>query len=142
MLWVKPVVKAELQRIAEGEGLSISATGGAFLEQAIQQDIHSQHGALLDAVISQAISKGMRAYSTRLALLLVRVAFDAGQTRALVTNILSRQPGITPDVLNSILDGSFKTAKGNITRRTPQLESIMTELETLFAQEGEGEREA
>src|SRR6059058_3274355 len=34
-LWVKPVVKAELERIAESEGLSISATGAAFLERAL-----------------------------------------------------------------------------------------------------------
>src|SRR6266702_2414673 len=33
-LWVKPVVKAELQRLAERDGLSVSATGGAFLEKA------------------------------------------------------------------------------------------------------------
>src|SRR6266704_3538503 len=31
-LWVKPVVKAELKRAAESEGLSVSAAGGAFLE--------------------------------------------------------------------------------------------------------------
>src|ERR1700731_4674881 len=40
MSWVKPVVKTELQRIAEQEKLSVSATGAAFLEKAIQQDIH------------------------------------------------------------------------------------------------------
>src|ERR1700676_1594127 len=29
-LWIKPVVKAELQRIAEQEGLSMSSVGSAF----------------------------------------------------------------------------------------------------------------
>src|SRR4051812_39931595 len=40
-LWVKPVVKTELERIAESEGLSISSVGAAFLEKAIQADIHT-----------------------------------------------------------------------------------------------------
>src|SRR5713226_964033 len=34
-LWVKPVVKAELQRIAQAEGLSVSSVGSAFLENAL-----------------------------------------------------------------------------------------------------------
>src|SRR5438477_4183756 len=42
-LWVKPVVKAELQRIAEPEGVSISAAGGAFLEEALRQNLYTQH---------------------------------------------------------------------------------------------------
>jgi len=97
-LWVKPTVKAELERIATSEGLSISRTGAAFLEKEIQSDIHAQHGALLDTIITQAIGKGMRAYSNRIATLLIRVAFDTGQTRALVTNVLRRQPGVTPEL--------------------------------------------
>src|SRR5437763_1261221 len=64
-LWVKPVVKAELARIAESEGVSVSRAGGAFLEHALQQDIHTQHGALLDTIIDKAIRKHMRSYSTR-----------------------------------------------------------------------------
>src|SRR2546423_10500501 len=38
-LWVKPVVKSELERIAEQEGLSVSKAGGALLEQALQQHV-------------------------------------------------------------------------------------------------------
>ena len=128
-LWVKPVVKTELQRRAESEGISVSATGAAFLEHALQQDMHTQHGALLETIIDKAIAKHMRSYSSRIAMLLVRVAFASEQTRGIVTNILGRQPGVTPDVLTTILDGSSKTAKGNITRLTPQLESIVTEVE-------------
>jgi hypothetical protein len=77
-LWVKPVVKAELQRIAEREGVSVSATGGAFLEQALQQHVDMHYSALLHPIIEQAIAKQMRSYSSRIAMLLVRVAFDSG----------------------------------------------------------------
>jgi hypothetical protein len=74
---------------------------------------------------------------TRLASLLVRVAFDSGQTRSLVTNILSRQPGVDQDVLKAILDGSSKTAKSNIGRKTPQLEELIAAVEKWLKQEEE-----
>jgi hypothetical protein len=61
--------------------------------------------------------------------LLVRATFASEQTRGIVTNILGRQPGVTPDVLTTILDGSSKTAKGNITRRTPQLSELIDAVE-------------
>jgi hypothetical protein len=89
-------------------------------------------------VIAKAIKKEMRAYSTRLAVLLVRVAFASEQTRSLVTNILGRQPGITPEPLNTILDGSSKAAKGKITYQSPQLADIIDEVEQWFT---EGEHE-
>jgi hypothetical protein len=118
-LWIKPIVKEELERIAAREGLSLSAAGAAFLEEALRQKLHIQHTVLLQPIIEQAIARQMRGISTRLAWLLVRVAFDAGQTRSLVTNVLGRQPGVSPEILKTILDNSGKTAKGNITRRTP-----------------------
>jgi hypothetical protein len=138
-IWLSHRVKAELERRAEQEGLSLSATGAAFLEKAIQADLHTQHGALLGTLIAQAIHHNMRAYSNRLAALLIRVAFDAGQTRALVTNLLSRQPDVTPEILNILLDASSKTAKRNITQRTPQLEEIIKEVEAMFAEGGKAE---
>jgi len=70
-------------------------------------------------MIEQAIAKQMRAYSSRIAMLLVRSMFSSEQTRALVTNILGRQQGVNQDVLGKILDGSSNTAKRNITRVTP-----------------------
>jgi hypothetical protein len=137
-LWVKPVVKSELERIAQREGVSVSRAGGALLEQALQQHIDMQYGALLQPIIEQAIAKHMRAISTRLAWLLVRVAFDAGQTRSLVTNMLGRQPGVSEAELTKVLDGSSKTAKGNITRKTPQLAELMEAVEQWIATEEKG----
>ena len=138
-LHLKPRVRAELERVATLKNLSVSATGAALLEHALQQNLYLQHEALLEPLIAKAINKNMRGISTRLAWLLVRVAFDAGQTRSLVTNILGRQPGISDAELTAILDGSSKTAKGNITRKTPQLTELITAVEKWIMEE-EGEK--
>jgi hypothetical protein len=81
----------------------------------------------------------MRGRDNRLALLLVRIAFGVEQTRSLTTNILGRQPGIKPDALNTILERSAKDAKRKITRRSPQLEALIQEINSYLA-EGETKR--
>jgi hypothetical protein len=134
-LWVSPATKAEVQRRAELEGPSMSKVGGKLLEKMLRQDLHAQHSVLLQPIIEAAIHKEMAKYSRRLALLLVRVAFDTGQIRGITTNILSRQPGMKPEVLDTVLDGSSKTAKANITRKTPQLETVLAEVEKWFQEE-------
>jgi hypothetical protein len=139
-LWVEPVVKAELHRLAEQEGLTISATGAALLKQALQHNVDMHYSAFLTPVIETAIDKRMRSRDARLAWLLVRVAFDTGQTRAIVTNILGRQQGITEETLKNILAMSQRTAKGNITRRTPQIAELMEAVEQWLAAEN-GNRE-
>ena len=139
-VWVKPIVKAELERTAEREGVSVSHAGASFLERALQQNIDLQYSALLQPIIESAIRKEMRAISTRLAWLLVRVAFDAGQTRSLVTNILGRQQGMKEETLKTILAMSQRTAKGNITRRTPQIAELIEAVESwLVADNGNRE---
>src|SRR6266702_769274 len=135
-LWVKPVVKTELQRIAERDGLSVSATGGAFLEKAMQTNIDMQYGALFQPIMEQAIRKHMRSYSSRIAVLLVRSLFASEQTRSLATNMLGRHPGVTQPILEEILNGSSQAAKRNITRITPQLADLLKEVER-WMQEGE-----
>ena len=132
--WVKPSVKAELQRIAQAEGLTVSRTGAAALEEWLARRSHIQHRRIFQPMIERAIAKEMRAYSSRLALLLVRSMFASEQTRALTTNILGRQPGVTQPVLDHILDGTSATAKRNITRVTPQLATLITEIEQWLTQ--------
>jgi hypothetical protein len=138
-LWVDPIVKRELQRIAEQEGLTVSKTGAALLKQALQNNVNMQYSKLLTPIIETAIDNRMRSRDTRLAWLLVRVAFDTGQTRSLVTNILGRQQGVTEDMLKNILAMSQRTAKGNITRKTPQLAELMEAVEKWLAEDEEKE---
>ena len=85
-------------------------------------------------MIEQALAKQMRAYSSRIVMLLIRSMFASEQTRALTTNILGRQPGVTQPVLEQILDGTSATAKRSITRVTPQLATLITEIEQWLQQ--------
>jgi len=132
--WVKPGVKAELQRIAKAEGLSLSRTGAAAMEEWLAGRLQVQYAGILQPIIEQAIAKQMRAYSSRIAMLLVRSMFTSEQTRALVTNILTRQQGINQSVLEEILNGTSDTAKRNIKQITPQLATLVAEVEQWLAQ--------
>jgi len=134
-LWVKPEVKDELERIANREEASISATGSAFLERALQAHIDMQYGALLRPIIEQAINNRFRARDARFAALLVRIAHDAGQTRSLVTNLLARAPGVTQDLLETILDRSSERSKANLTHLSPQITQLMQAVEQWMGEE-------
>jgi hypothetical protein len=136
-LWVEPIVKRELQRIAQEEGLTVSKSGAAILKQALQHNVDMHYSELLTPIIEAAIDKRLRSRDARLAWLLVRVAFDTGQTRAIVANILGRQQGITEETLKNILAMSQRTAKGNITRKTPQITELMEAVEKWLNAEDE-----
>jgi hypothetical protein len=138
-VWINPIDKAKLERLAKQEGLSLSATTAAFLERSLQEQVDLAYSALLEPIIKSAIQKAMRARDARLAWLLVRVAFDTGQTRSLVTNILGKQQGMTEETLKNILAMSQRTAKGNITRKTPQLTELMEAVEKWLAEDEEKE---
>jgi hypothetical protein len=124
-LWVNPIVKAELQRIAEREGLSMSATGAALLEAAIRQKLNIQHDVLLQPIIKTAIHEAMQGISNRLAFLLARSAFSSEQTRTIAANILGRQDDMTEEKLKNILAMTKRAAQGNLTRRNPELEELI-----------------
>ena len=134
--WVYDDVKQELERRATAEGLSLSVISAVALENWVAGQLHVQHAGILQPIIEQAITKQMRAYSDRLAMLLVRSMFASEQTRALATNILARQQGVTQPVLESILDGTSDTARRNITRVTPQLATLIREVEQWLEQKG------
>src|SRR2546426_6254436 len=93
-IWVKPTVKHEFQRIASAEGLTASRTGAAALEEWLARRSHIQHRGIFQPMIEQAIAKEMRAYSSRIAALIVRDLFIDEQTRAIAYNTLRKPPGL------------------------------------------------
>jgi hypothetical protein len=142
-LWVKLIVKAEVQRLVqleEQEGkadVSLSSVGGAFLERGLQQNVDMKYGALLVPIIENAIDRRLRARDNRLVALLFRIAFETGQIRGIVTNNLAIQPGITEEIIQTVLTNSEKDAKKNITRKTPQITEMLEELATWMTVEEE-----
>jgi hypothetical protein len=124
-IWIDPIVKRELQRLAAQEGLTVSKTAAAFLEQALQNNVDMQYSALLTPIIEAAIDKRLRARDTRLSWLLTRNAFAVEQTRTIVVNILGRQPHVTEEEVKTILAMTKRTAQGNLTRRNPELEELI-----------------
>jgi hypothetical protein len=134
--WVKPAIKAELQRLAGQEGLSLSQTSAALLAEAIRQKLHIQHAVLLQPIIETTIRKELNRNFSRFVLLLMRIAFEEGQTRRMVTNILGRQPGVTSALLEHILDASSREAKKTIFLKTPQIASLIEEFEQWLQEEG------
>ena len=121
------MVKAELERRAGRDGVSVSATGGAFLEKALQEDIDMQYGAMLQPIIEGTISKHLRARDNRLAFLLARAAYESGMTKALVLFVL-KQAGVDQGRLKAMLDESSRKARTTLLRRTPQLETVLSEV--------------
>jgi hypothetical protein len=135
--WVGKPISEEIDRIAACDGLTRSKTIATLLTEAVRQRLHTQHAVLLTSIVEQAIAKQMTRERSRFAALLVRIAFDANQTRTLVTNVLARHSSMTPDKLNTILDASFRKAKMDITRRSPQIETLIQAIEEWMTGEDE-----
>jgi hypothetical protein len=136
-LWVTPELKAEIKRLADQERLSASKVGGTLLAEAIRQELHIQHAVLLEPMIEKAINQRMAALSTRLSALLVRGVLDIGQVRRLVINLLAREPGMTEELLDDIIDRSHDGARKQLTQKNPQLTSFIAEVAAWLSGEEE-----
>jgi hypothetical protein len=122
------IERLRLQGGENGEELSRSEVVSSLIETALQAHIDMQYGALIKPVIEHSIHNCMRARDNRLVALLVRIAFETGQIRGIVTNNLAIQPGISNENVQTVLTESEREAKANITRLTPQIAEILNEL--------------
>ena len=116
----------------------MSQTIHDLLREILRQRFHQQQAATLPSIIEKAVAKSNRSLATRLIWLLVRIAFDTGQTRVLATNTLGMQDGMTEENLKEILATADKRTKANLTRKTPQLIDLMEAVEKWLL---EGEKE-
>ncbi len=136
--WVKPAIKQELQRIAAAEGLSLSQTCATLLEEAIRQKLHIQHAVLLQPIIEQAIRTEIRSITSRLALLLARGVYESGQTKRLVLHLLKRS-GVNQVMLKAMLEDASHGARTTLLRKTPQLETVLKDVQDWLAETDRGE---
>jgi len=129
------IEKLRAQGGKKEEKLSRSEVVSNLIETALQNHVDMQYGALLKPVIENAIDRRMRTRDNRLVALLVRIAFETGQIRGIVTNNLAIQPGITEEIIQTVLTNSEKDAKSNISRRTPQIIEMLEDLKQWLTDE-------
>jgi hypothetical protein len=137
--WVEEPIILQLQDLARVQHLSMSQTIRGLLQDILRQKFHQQQAATLPQLIDQAVAKANRSMATRMAWLLIRIAFDVGHMKVLATNTLGMQEGMTEESLKEILQTADKRTKANLTRKTPQLTELMQAVETWLL-EGEAEQ--
>jgi hypothetical protein len=141
-LWVRPVVKSELERVAKREGLSVSSAGEALLEKALQQDMYTQHQVLLETILDRAIGRHLRVYSDRNASLQARTLKKVEFLIGLTTNILGRQQGIDEAHMERILNDADDAARASITRTTPSEKKVIADEKAVFDRGGGESRDS
>jgi hypothetical protein len=129
-LRIDPIDMDKVRRKAKDEGISLAQAGGAYFKTGLEAERGEEYRAFLEPVIASILHQHMASRDNRLALLLVRNYLVAEQTRGLATYIASRQPDMTPDILNDILDHTFQQAKKKLIRRSPELEELIREVKS------------
>jgi hypothetical protein len=139
-LRIDPIDMDKVRRKAKDEGISMAQAGGAFFKSGLEADRGEEYRAMLEPVIASILTRHMAARDNRLALLLVRNYLVAEQNRGLTTYVVSRQPDMTPDILNDILDNTFQQAKKKLIRRSPELEELIREVKSWVIDEEKKEQ--
>jgi hypothetical protein len=112
--YVKPFIRAELERIAKQQNLSLSKVVATLLERSIQAHIDMQYGAMLRPVIEAAVKKEIHAATDRTTRLALNAFLAAEQSRVLTIHILSLLLGSSTDVLPELVKESQKQAWANL----------------------------
>ena len=134
-LWLDPIDSDKIRRKAMKAGASLSSIGREALKKGLKEEVDLDYSISLKPLIEATIDRRMIARDNRMASLLVRACMAIEQTRNLTVNVLGRQPKVTPRVLNDILDHSLTDAKKKITRRSPELEELIKELNNWIVNE-------
>src|SRR5438105_177293 len=91
---LKPRVRADLERKAQEEGLSVSATLAAIAEWYFQQSLYEQNAATMDSALDKGFGRHMKVHSDREAALLARLIQKVELLFQIDTQILSKQSGM------------------------------------------------
>jgi predicted kinase len=141
-LHVDPILKADVERQAEINGNSASAEGGALLEAIVRQKIHQQQAATLETTIERVMARAYRSMATQMAYFLVTILFELGKIKAVSTNTLGMQEGVTEELLKDILQDADKRTRASLARKNPRLIPLIQVVEEwlLTAEDAAGQR--
>jgi hypothetical protein len=133
---LKPRVRVDLERKAADEGLSVSATLAAITEWYFQQSLYEQNTATMDTAMDKAVGRHMRVHSDREASLQARNIQKTELVFQIVTQILSKMPGMDGRKLETFMNEADEQARASISRITAGEKKVIADETAAFEKGG------
>ena len=128
--WGSPTLKAEMKRIAESEGITLSQTIVAACEELVHQKLQRRREMLEKPILEAFFDKKMNQVINRLAEFLGRSVYEGGQVRWLFINKLYREvihpnKTLTKEEFYTLLDTSQKETLKAVKQWNPNIKDIV-----------------
>ncbi len=128
--WVPRPLGQEVKRVAAVHQVSVSIVATRFLELGTLHSLHTQQAALLQPLVEQAVCQGQHEQTDLLKQqnqVLRQALYRISQTWQYAANILPRLDGMTPELLQEIVDSSNEAAKRDLRRLSPIVRACQAE---------------
>jgi hypothetical protein len=140
-IWVEPQEKAQLERIAESKGLSVSQTGRAIIVDGIRQELRIEREVLAVPILEAYFDKKMNVVINRISEFLARCVYEGGQVRWLFVNTLYREvlnsdKKLTKEEFYKLLDTSQKETIKSVKQWNPHIKDMVAAIKE-YVREGE-----
>jgi hypothetical protein len=143
-IWLDRPEKAELERLAASEGLSLSRTGRALVVDGLVQKLRLQREALAQPAVAATMHTEMTRLINNLSQFQGRIVFEVGQLRWLVINkmyrdVLHPNRTLSKEEFYGLLDQSSKETMKNLRRFVPHIAEVVKAMKRWLTEEEEPE---
>ena len=107
---------------------SRSSYVGKFVTQGVQRNADLSYLSMIEPAIERVLDRKFNRFENRFIAIIARLAYQIGQVLYLLLNYLFLSFNNDEKALRKIETDSEKSARVNITRRTPQLDEITSRL--------------
>jgi hypothetical protein len=130
-IWIKPVVKSAMLRLAKQNGDSFSGACADALEVFARAKIHDQEEALFEPRMRKMMRREIRSSDNRHVPFEIKNTIAAEQTRILITDMYKRmllKEGLPLKAINKKLDDTYNMARTNVLNtKTPKFQTLVSE---------------
>jgi hypothetical protein len=123
----EPGVRADIEWIAQDQGMSFSETVNAACRFFARATIEEKHAETLRDVMRQIIREELRIFGDRIVKWLMRIAFASEQAKLLAINILKfvlRLARVSEKTYLTLVNESGQQARRNVLADTPQFKDL------------------